>query len=237
MFYPKVARSIIEEKTYYCEYQPVVAVADGGIFAYEALARFWYEDENVKPDELFKGLYPDPEMLSLLETSLKRFQFEHAPEQFPLFINLDPHSAVFNMDRLDETILPFDRDGGTIFELVDDPFRIDDEDRKTLIAYFEDRKIKLAIDNYGKQEKSFSMYMIEIADYVKIDRQFMKRCKTESNFSDYAKATINFIHSLGKKVIVEGVETQDDMENATNHGADYVQGYLFKDKFLIVDSW
>jgi EAL domain-containing protein (putative c-di-GMP-specific phosphodiesterase class I) len=227
----------LEEKTYYSEYQPIVRLSDGEIFAYEALARFWYEDDYIKPDELFKGLYPEPETLCVLESALKRFQFQHAPESFPLFINLDPHSAVFNMDRLDETILPFERDGGVIFELIDDPFRIDDADRETLISYFKDRDIKLAIDNYGKKEKSFSMYMIEIVDYVKFDRLFMKRCITEQNYSTFAKSTIEFVHSLGKKVIVEGVENQSEYDNAVAHGADFVQGYMFKDKFLIVDSW
>lgn len=34
-----------------------------------------------------------------------------------------------------------------------------------------------------------------------------------------------------KKVILEGVETKEDLELAQQIGVDYVQGFLFKDKF------
>lgn len=233
MYYPRIARSIIENRTYYCEYQPVVDAATGETFGYEALARFWCEEGDVKPDDLFLGLHAEPELIGILETALKRFQFRNAPSGKPLFINFDPRSAVSNPDVLGESGLPIDRDGGTVFEIVEDPFLLDDEDREALMSFFSSNHIRLAVDNFGRETKSFTLYLIERSEYVKFDRRFVRRCTKEPNWSAYAKAAAEFVHSLGKKVVFEGIENDADLKFALDHRADYVQGYLYKPRFIV----
>ncbi len=237
MYYSKVARSILEEKTYYSEYQPVMETATGEIYAYEALARFWYEDEELPPEELFRGLHPDPEMLGALESSVKNFQLKRAPSGYPLFINVDPSAFVFDLEHFDRAISSFQGPEGLVFELVEDPLRISSEDRERLMQYLEERGIRLALDNFGRQDRSFSFYLIESADYIKMDRQWIARCRKEVNYSAFAKSVAEFAHSLGKKVIFGGVETPEDLQTVKSHGADFAQGYLYREKFVVVDSW
>ena len=45
------------------------------------------------------------------------------------------------------------------------------------------------------------------------------------------EALINYAHSAGKKVILEGVETLDDLHFAKQLNVDLVQGFYYRELF------
>lgn len=85
----------------------------------------------------------------------------------------------------------------------------------------------LSLDDFGTGYSSLS-YLAEFRlSAVKIDRSFVSEMDKDSKKRSIVKAIISMGHSLGLKVIAEGVETPAEYQGLLEDACDYVQGYLF----------
>ncbi len=64
-------------------------------------------------------------------------------------------------------------------------------------------------------------------DCLKIDRTFVSQAHRHGQDAAIAQAVISLAHSLGVRVIAEGVETVEQLEFLRMHRCDQAQGYLF----------
>ncbi|PTT38636.1 hypothetical protein DBR23_13800, partial [Acidovorax sp. HMWF018] len=60
----------------------------------------------------------------------------------------------------------------------------------------------------------------------KIDQSFVRGMSVSRDSAVIVKSTIDLAHSLGRKVVAEGVETQQDWEKLAALGCDIAQGYF-----------
>jgi EAL domain-containing protein (putative c-di-GMP-specific phosphodiesterase class I) len=65
------------------------------------------------------------------------------------------------------------------------------------------------------------------ADEVKIDRSFIQGLETEAEYAAVVRSAIEMGHSLGLKVVAEGIETELTAERLRSFGCDIAQGYLY----------
>jgi diguanylate cyclase (GGDEF)-like protein/PAS domain S-box-containing protein len=87
--------------------------------------------------------------------------------------------------------------------------------------------IWICIDDFGTGYSSLS-YLVNLnVNIVKIDRFFIKNIGINPKDEQIIKIIIEISHSLGLKVLGEGVETLKQLEFLKFIGCDYAQGFLF----------
>jgi EAL domain-containing protein (putative c-di-GMP-specific phosphodiesterase class I) len=107
--------------------------------------------------------------------------------------------------------------------LIDEPAAV-----RTILAELRSRGITIAIDDFGTGFSSLSYLDTLPLDIVKIDRSFVRNIVEDSRRLKLLRGTVNLARELGLKIVVEGVETQEQLAVLNKHrSADLVQGYVF----------
>jgi EAL domain-containing protein (putative c-di-GMP-specific phosphodiesterase class I) len=87
--------------------------------------------------------------------------------------------------------------------------------------------IKLALDDFGTGYSSLSYLKNFPVDVLKIDQSFIREMSHDSRDANIARAIIEMGHSLGQKVVAEGVETEEQLHYLVRRECDIIQGYYF----------
>lgn len=85
--------------------------------------------------------------------------------------------------------------------------------------------ITIALDDFGTGYSSLSYLKNFPIDVLKIDQSFIREMTVESKDARLASAIIDMGHSLGQKIIAEGVETEQQLMYLAHRGCDFIQGY------------
>jgi EAL domain-containing protein (putative c-di-GMP-specific phosphodiesterase class I) len=84
--------------------------------------------------------------------------------------------------------------------------------------------VKAALDDFGTGYSSLSSLHHLPVHFVKIDRSFVRALQPGRN--TIVAAIINVAHTLGMRVIAEGVETVEQRDILIDLDCDEMQGYL-----------
>ncbi len=87
--------------------------------------------------------------------------------------------------------------------------------------------VSLAIDDFGTGYSSLSYLTRLPVDVLKIDQSFVRGLGTNEQGSAIVAAVIAMGHSLGLKIVAEGVETAHHLAVLKQHHCDELQGWLF----------
>ena len=85
---------------------------------------------------------------------------------------------------------------------------------------------KVYIDDFGTGYSSLSYLNTLNADYLKIDRSFVLALEKEGG-QKVMSGIFNFAHTLGLSLVVEGVETKDQLSKIPKNVPFSVQGWLY----------
>lgn len=216
------------------EYQPILHVEDLAPHGWEALARFrdaW--GAAVPPDRVFARLHDSPLALLYAERELKRLQIRHAPPRGRLFLNLDPDSWYAGGADAFLPLLTQARQDGVVVEIIENMSLRDVALSARMARELGEARIAVALDDVGADGALFSYSALDGAAYMKLDRFWLAGSPGEqARKAPMARGLIATAEQFGLKVVLEGVETPDDLEAARALGAHFVQGWLFAADFI-----
>lgn len=86
--------------------------------------------------------------------------------------------------------------------------------------------VRIAIDDYGTGYASLAYLKRLPADELKIDRAFVQHLVTDLADQAIVRSTVNMAHSMGIRVVAEGVDNQETWDLLAAFHCDSVQGYF-----------
>jgi EAL domain-containing protein (putative c-di-GMP-specific phosphodiesterase class I) len=87
--------------------------------------------------------------------------------------------------------------------------------------------VRLTVDDFGTGYSSLSYLRQFPVDSLKVDQSFVHEISAHTDEGAIASAVISMGSSLKKRVIAEGVETQEQLDFLTAEGCQEAQGYFF----------
>jgi EAL domain-containing protein (putative c-di-GMP-specific phosphodiesterase class I) len=89
------------------------------------------------------------------------------------------------------------------------------------------RGIRFAIDDFGAGYSNLSSMARLPFDTVKLDSSLIRHAGAERESQTLVKIALSMARELQFETVVEGVETAEQYDFVSQHGADLVQGFLF----------
>ncbi len=231
-------RQAVERKEFVLYYQPKVSLRSGAIVAAEALLRWRHPERGLVSPDRFIHLAEETGLIVpigewvLREACTQNLLWQKVGLR-PITISVNVSARQFRHNILAKTV------SGILAETGLDPSHLDMEltesiimqDVEATIATLRELKslgVGLSIDDFGTGYSSLSYLKDLPIDTLKIDRAFVRDITADqSNDRVLAWAIISLAHSLGLKVIAEGVENKDQVNFLRKHRCDEVQGYYF----------
>jgi len=112
-------------------------------------------------------------------------------------------------------------------EITETIFMTEKERQLEIINSLKEYGFLVEIDDFGSGYSSLNMLKEVPADILKMDMAFLSMDKNVTRGRKIVNTIITLAKALGMLVIIEGVETQEQMEYLRGTGADYLQGYFF----------
>ncbi|ASK69116.1 diguanylate phosphodiesterase [Shewanella bicestrii] len=213
-----------------CEYQPFVCPHTQRIHGYEALARFYLEQgQAIAPNLIFEQLHEASEQLAAVEFQAKAFQLKHAPRDLRLFVNVDPHAV--DGAHTPKLLDLLSQHSQLTVEIIENTCVSDAELANRLFHQFKAANIQVALDDIGAPHSMLSIDLMMNVDYLKFDRYWLQLIDAPHGIA-LLSALIEFGKRTGKQCILEGIETEAQLQQARELNVDWVQGFLFKPWFI-----
>lgn len=228
-------RLAIEKEELVFFYQPKVDLGSGRIIGMEALLRWEHPKHGfIPPDEfipLLEGtaLIKPLTMWTLNEAFSQCSRFNSMGIRLDMAVNLSarmlqdqqiPDSVV---KMLEGVGLP---PGQIIIEVTESAVMGDPEKTLNTIRGLDAIGVRLCVDDFGTGYSSMSYLQKLPVDELKIDKSFALQMDKNENDAKIVHTIIELGHSLGLKVVAEGVETQQAWDMLKEYGCDVAQGYL-----------
>ena len=231
-------RKALECNEFRVYYQPLVSLQDGRIVGFEALTRWQRPHGIAMPSEFITvagetGLIVPMNRRLLRDACLQLRRWQSLfPSVAPLFMGINVTAREFEQpdvaSHIRETLQQTGIDPCCIDLEITENIAMGDAVRSAVVlSELKKLGVRLSIDDFGTGYSSLSRLQRFPVDTLKIDRSFISGMGTDSESHEIVRIIVILAHSLGLKVVAEGIETQEQMDTLKHLGCELGQGYLF----------
>jgi diguanylate cyclase len=229
-------RKAIKDDGLLLYYQPKIDVRARAVSSVEALVRWPHPERGMVPP---KDFIPQAEQTGLIKPLTDWVlgaawkQISHWQQlgiEMPIAVNVSPNT-LRDPDLLKQLIALGAQADGRLdlmqLEVTESALMEDPEQSHDILSRIRDLGIQIFLDDFGTGYSSLSYIATLPIHAVKIDRSFIVRMMQHERHRAVVIAAISLAHSLGMKVIAEGVETADQAKAVIELGCDEIQGFFF----------
>lgn len=218
------------------DYQPKRDLASGRIGGLEALIRWNHPERGLlAPGEFIHVAEETGLIIEMGSWAIRaameqtRHWIESGVEVPRIAVNLSARQfANERLPALIEEILDTYALPGAALELEITETVVMNEPERTIKTMQQVRAlgVTIAVDDFGTGYSSLSYLNRFPVSSLKIDRSFVAGLPEDQESATIVKALIGLGHSLGLRVVAEGVESEEQAELLTSWQCDTLQGYL-----------
>ncbi|ELA8361764.1 EAL domain-containing protein [Vibrio alginolyticus] len=218
-------------------FQPIIDVQTGRVVKFEALARFYDENDAYCTQKMI-AIIEDLELIAALDDVVCQAALKHFPrlqeiygEEVGVTINRSLNTKLDSLQilqRSHDLIKASGVDSKRVtIELTETAYFEQDEEHTRALEEVRKEGIEIAIDDFGTGYSSFSYLEKGQFDLLKIDRKFIKNIHKGSTSYNIVKMVTELAQQMNVKVVAEGVESKQELQVLAEIGVDYMQGFLF----------
>jgi diguanylate cyclase (GGDEF)-like protein len=232
-------RRALEKQELSVYYQPIVSVASGELYGFEALVRWLHPERGMISPTEFIPLAEEtglilPLGLNVLREAccqLQKWQQQSVSNR-GLTISVNLSGKQLTQSDLIEKVAGVVSESGIEpsqlrLEITESVVMENAEAAAITLAKLRGLGVRLSIDDFGTGYSSLSYLNRFPVDTLKIDRSFIARMSQGDENLEVVKTIVTLARNLGMDVVAEGVETEDQLAQLGHLKCEYAQGYLF----------
>jgi len=214
-------------------YQPQFALADGRLCGVEALLRWQTRYDGIKlPGEFIpaaehSGLITDIGGFVLDSACTQYAEWARAgiaPRSFSVNVSVQQLKAPDFVSLLQKALQQHGITPACLeIELVE--AALADADVAEPLRAIAELGVRLALDDFGTGYSSLNYLRRYPVNTVKLDRSFLDEIPQNDSAGALVESVITMAHTLGKRVMAEGVESGGQLDFLREHGCEAAQGF------------
>ena len=236
-------RRAVHEDRIRCAYQPKLNFREQRIAGVEVLMRWIDEDGLVQPPGQALQIASEVGMMDdithrVLEQTIASIDEinEAFGRETSISLNVSPRQSA-DLEFMRGFVNALDRTGFAdrfMLELTEEAFLAHHDFQKYILPLIRSVGARVSIDDFGVGYSSLSSLAAITADEVKVDRSFITNVQSRVRSQSILKAVEALGNSLGMSVVVEGVETEDELAYLRSEtGISIAQGYRFSKPVML----
>jgi diguanylate cyclase (GGDEF)-like protein len=216
-------------------YQPKIDLDNGEVHNVEALVRWDHPTRGLLYPDTFLPLVEASGLMRAMTDRVLEMALDQAAvwqargQHLTIAVNLSASSLVDA--ELPEEIFAMLADRGVPSDALEleitEEFLMADHDRaRTILTRLRDGGVQISVDDFGTGYSSLSRLREMPIDELKLDRSFVLPMTDDVRAAALVASTIDLAHSLGLRMVAEGVETSIAYTALRRLGCDQAQGFL-----------
>lgn len=242
---PGVLQKMIEEDRFQVYLQPKYNVKDGRMVGAEALIRHRLPSGYIVSPDQFIPILEQSHMIKKIDF----WMFDQICKKMSEWkINgqkIVPVSVNFSRNTMSDH--HFLKDLATIwgqYDLEPELFEIeitenscgnDKESLQEMILKMKKFGFKISIDDFGVKDANLSLFTSVDFDVLKIDRSLVKDITENKKAQAVIQSVAEICRKMGIQMVVEGIETREQLETVKAMNCNCVQGFLFAKPMPVED--
>ena len=232
-------RKAVEREEFILHYQPQIDFRTGHIVAAEALIRWNHPELGRIPPLRFIGLAEETGLIVpigawVIRTACLQAKAWQDAGLGPVRVAVNLSARQFTQPDLVQSIAAILEATGLAanyldIELTESQVMTDVESAIAILRALKGLGVHLSIDDFGTGYSSLAYLKHFPIDTLKIDQSFVRDLTADVGDAAIAKAIISMAHSLGVRVIAEGVENAAQCAFLQQHMCDELQGFFFSE--------
>ncbi|MDO4187373.1 MAG: EAL domain-containing protein [Lachnospiraceae bacterium] len=233
-----IVRNAVEKDLFDVYYQPIRSVETGKFKSCEALIRLIDTEYGfISPEEFIPIAESEGLIVKIGEIVFKKvckFMNEYMlTSKFGVEyveINLSPIQLVEKdiVEKFKEIMNTYNVSPNWInLEITETANQSNEDVMISNIAEFHKLGMSFSLDDYGSGFASADYLFRYPVEIVKIDKSILWQAMDDVNAGIVLIGTLSLLKSLGKEIVVEGVETEEMVSLLQDNGVDFLQGYYY----------
>jgi len=229
-------RKAIEEDMLDMHYQPKLNAQTLQVTGVEALVRWKHPQKGAIPPARFVGIAEQCGLMPALGTNILRMVARQARAWqevgMPMPIAVNVSAVQFERSGIANEILAILEQHAVDpllieIELTESMIMSDFATAKSRLEQLREAGAQISIDDFGTGYSNLYQLSHLPFNVLKIDKSLVDDIGKNSKSEAIVTAIVQMVHSLGHRVVAEGVETHEQYAFLRKARCDQVQGYLF----------